>query len=195
MDKNSHIIHGDIIKTEKEQMLILKSDASTYKISQNSFIKLDLSESDIIQSEIAWGTSVINFTRDAIKNKKIEALKIKTKSASLAVRGTTLFAHVEKNGELTTSVNHGHVESSQEGNEIIDIRDGQSIMLSAKKGGESATALGFEKHINWNLDSNSEDLSHPEALFSSIRQKWEDYKKENEMKWDAYKRDMDNKWK
>ncbi len=190
------LIDGDIIRTGKKDLIILKSQASTYKVSPMSFIKLDLREKELINSELAWGTVVINFTKSAIKNHKSKALKIKTKSASLAVRGTKLFTFVEKNGETTTSVEHGHVDSYEKNNDqATTIRDGQSVMLSSTKRSSKVKKLGFEKYINWSLDKTSESLDHPTELFDSIRQQWENYKKESQKSWDSYKEGMNKKWK
>ncbi len=199
--KNTRFQHNDIIKTRKNELLIMKSQASTYKITPHSFVKLDLSVSEIIQSEVAWGSVVVHFAKDLLSEsnnesskKEIVELKIKTKSASLGVRGTTLFTYVEKSGETTTSVEHGHVNLAQK-EQSIDIRDGQSLMVSGVVKNKKAESLGFEKHINWSLDEKGGKLDHPAQLFESIQKKWDDYKQENQKTWESYKDGMNKKWR
>lgn len=185
----------DIIKTGARDLLIIKSKASTYKISPNSFIKLDLREPAVINSQLAWGTVVVHFARKKVEKNKVLALRIKTKTASMAVRGTTLFTNVEKNGDTTTSVEHGHVDARPlNSTKETQVRDGKSVMISNETKLAHAKPQGFEHYINWSLDPSAKNLNHPDALFSSIRKQWEDYKKENQKTWDDYTNSMKHRW-
>lgn len=198
LDKSTSLINGDIIRTEEKELVILKTPASTYKISEKTFLKLDLKEPQIIQSHLAWGSVVVQFSKNMLKGNAKEGekkLNIKTKAVSIGVRGTTLFANAIKNGGTTTSVEHGNVELGESKKKAVPVTDGQSVMASGSNALKEAKPLGFEKHINWKLSGKSSELEHPAALFKSIQKKWDNYKKENKKTWDSFKGDMNKGWK
>lgn len=191
------VINGDIIRTDLDDLVIIKSKASTYKVSPKSMIKFSFENPFIINSNIAWGTVVINFSKEMIEKSKgrNKELKFQTKNNSFGVRGTKLFTHVNQKGEVTTSVEHGHVVRLKEHNLAeLHIHDGQSVMLNKNRENQKAKKIGFEKDINWNIANTSENLNHPSRLFKAIQFKWDSYKKENAKKWNSYTKDMQTKW-
>jgi hypothetical protein len=188
-------------------LAIIKTSASTVKISEHSTYILDLREPEILSGTLSKGALVVQFLKSKLmkKLKKEESgtlssskiLKIKTRSAAIAVRGTKFFTYSGiKTGSILT-VESGTVDfKGKRQDKVIAINKNTSSMTNEEKMALKPRKFGFEKGINWSFGSSTEEenLSHDPKLYSQLEKVWENYKKEQVEQWNEQKKDMNNKW-
>lgn len=194
--KDMKVFNNDIIVTGESGLVIVKSKASTYKISKNSHLKLDLSVKEIINSNIIYGSVVVEFMKKNLEASKGKTLNINTRSASFGVRGTKFFTYVDpKNKNSVLSVEHGKVafKGSNSKEERL-VRKNKSSMTNINNKDLKPRTFGFEKKINWNLSDKKGTLKHKKGLFLALSKTWNKYKDENTKKWKKNSDNMDNLW-
>ena len=196
LSKGMKVFNGDTIVTGESGLVIVKSKASTYKISKNSHLKLDLRVKEIINSNIIYGSVVVEFMKENLDVSKGKTLKIKTRSASFGVRGTKFFTYVDsKNKNSVLSVEHGKVafKGANSKKERL-VRKNKSSMTNKNDKDLKPRKFGFEKQINWNLSEKKGSLKHKKGLFLALSKTWNKYKDENTKKWKKNTDNMNNLW-
>lgn len=187
---------GDLIKTSENSLVIIKSSASTLKISSNSVMKLNFDNPEVINSDILIGTAVIRFLNKKLRPSTKEMMTVKTPTASLGVRGTRFFTFVgKKKNNVILSVDNGIVAfaGTNTNNEVL-VRKNSSSMVNMKSNILKSRKFGFEKLINWSVDDRSEDLKHDGSLSSSLEKTWVKYKNENAKIWKKHTKENENLW-
>ncbi len=196
LKKGLTLLHGDKIMTGDSGLVIIKSRASTYKISKNSYLILDLKTEEIINSNINYGSAVIEFARRKLVKSVGKTLTVKTRTAAFGVRGTKFFSYVDKkNKNSILSVEHGKVafKGSASKKETL-VKKNKSSMTNIKKKHLESKRFGFENKINWNLSSSKGKLSQNKKLFSELEKTWKRHKHDQAKKWNKQKNDMKSRW-
>lgn len=196
LSKNMVLKHDDTVVTGDRGLVVLKSKASTYKVSRNSRLVLDLNTKEIVNSNLDYGSVVVEFLKDNLSESKGQPLNIKTVSSSFGVRGTKFFSYVDRrNKNSVLSVERGEVafKGVKATNETL-VGGRKSSMTNVKSEQITPRSFGFENEINWNLSSRGGPLSHSDKLFSSLDEAWQEYKNEKAQAWKKRNEDMDSVW-
>jgi hypothetical protein len=197
--KNDLIQKNDIIKIGPSSLAVLSLTNATIKLEENSQIKLDDNQLAYDTNiEIEFGTLVINKIKNHLKNHLKNQIKsklhIKTKYASMGIRGTTFFVYQGKQPQTTLSVQEGEVEyMAQNSKDLIAVSDNMSVMNNIEIKNLKPRIFGFEKKINFNLDP-SKNLNSSDDLKNTIEESWNNYKNEQEHQWNQKKLDENNTW-
>jgi hypothetical protein len=197
INTDTDLKNEDLVVTGKDGLVIVKSKASTYKISRNSELQIDLNTKEIINSNINYGSVVVDFISDRLYKSRGETLQITSKSAAFGVRGTKFFSYVDREHQHSVlSVEHGSV-SFKGTNSALEtiVKNNKSSITNIKNKQLEAKNFGFENEINWNLSARKGALVQSDELFSALDKTWSKYKNENEKSWDKRSDEMESLWK
>ena len=186
---------GDFIITGDKSFAIVRSKASVYKISSNSKVKLLLETPEIINSDVRFGSIVVEFFKNKLSKSIGKQLTVKSKTSVSGVRGTTFFTYVDKKTNSSTlSVMKGAVDfRGSNSKENILVGKGSSSMTNKKLRALKSRELGFESKINWNVTGKG-NMNHQDGLYSAIEKTWEKHKYEQVKKWNKRSEEMENLW-
>lgn len=179
---------GDIIETEAGALAILKFPNETVKVNEkSSFQVLEInSKNDLFA--VSKGAVIVNKIKKSIldnlnNNEKNVPLIIKTKYASIGVRGTTFFLYQGEKDQTVLSVKEGTVAFKADASEHdVFVKKDNSSMTNEENKNLKAQKFGFEDKINYALDPK-EKLESSSDLYSAIEQAWGKYKKDQEALW------------
>jgi hypothetical protein len=190
------LMHGDIVVTGKSGLVVIKSLASTYKVSRKSELKLDLKTKEIINSKINYGSVVVEFLKHKLKKSKGKRLMVKSKTAVFGVRGTKFFSYVDPENENSIlSVEHGAVSfKGKKSEDETLVKMNSSSMTNKKMKSIKQRKFGFEDKINWNVEDTGRSLKHKKGLFIALSETWNKYKNENAKTWKKNTDEMENLW-
>lgn len=168
---------GDTIETQKNAIAIVKlTDKTVIKISELTKIQVKelLTGNSPTTLELKEGSSFFQVER-SLSNTQNKLL-IKTRTASLGVRGTTFFAAVSntKNSSDTwMCVKEGEVvASSLNTRESKVVKTGEGIKISAEDKLQEPRFLPWTKGLNWELNYENSDNEIENKL--NIREAYED---------------------
>ena len=132
-------------------------------------------------------------TRKADGNK---TLTIKTRSASIAVRGTKFFTYNSLSSGSILTVEHGVVDfKGNKQKEYTKLEKDMSSLTNANLEILKPRKFGFENHINWEVDDyENNKLEHHEKLYSKLENIWKNYKDEQVKVWNDQKNEMQDIW-
>ena len=125
-----------------------------------------------------------------------KTLTIKTKIASIGVRGTKFFTYSGIKSGSIVSVENGVVdfkgskqkESVKLGEKTSSLTNEQKMVLKPRK-------FNFENKINWNVENREgKTLEHDEQLYFQLENIWKIYKDEQAEAWKNQKSEMEDKW-
>lgn len=182
------------IVTYSNSLVVIKSKTKTNKIESDS--KIDFMESeDISHIDIKQGTFLSNFLNSNKSNKS--RLIIKSRTASLGVRGTTFAFYADKNSDKNfLSVKEGVVSyQAKNSNQDVEVSRDNSVTLNERLQNLKPNSYEFQKYINWNLEDTSQPMDQPKSLYTSFNKVWSEYKKEQEFLWENRNKEMNDKWK
>lgn len=198
--KKMKLKSGDIITSGKRSMAIVKSKFATIKVMQKSRILLDFPKNKELDATIDKGGAVVKFIRKLKTSNREkrpeEQVTVRTRTASMGVRGTTFMAFVGKDENSILSVKKGLVKfqgnASQKGLEVA-----KNLSTMTNKNSQTITQknYGIVNKVNWEMDDMSKDLFQSNKLFSHLDKVWKNYKHAQEVKWSDYKGTQDKKWK
>lgn len=182
------------IETAAKSLVLIKSATKTNKIDENSKIDFMDSQNESVV-DIKQGTFLSSFNNPK-KNSKSK-LKIKSRTASMGVRGTTFMFYADKaNKKNFLAVNEGIVSYRGENSkEEINVSMNNSITVNEKLQNLSPGQYEFQNYINWSLTETDAQLSQPQELYKSFEKIWSEHKKEQEFLWKNRNEDMNKKWK
>ncbi len=195
LKKGMKIYPGNIIILDKGSLSIIKFPMQTMKILESTEIKIDSLKIDDSKFKLSIGGIIVEQTKQKLKDmNNNSALKIKTPSASLGIRGTTFLAYAGEKKQTVLSVNEGSVHflgnlSSQE----VAVPPQTSMMTNDEEKNIRPRAFGFEKDINFNLNHTS-NIEMKSDLFSKIEKEWQAYAKEEEYRWEEHKKNDESVW-
>ncbi|MCR9204971.1 MAG: FecR family protein, partial [Halobacteriovoraceae bacterium] len=184
---------GDVIQTGASGLAIIKSPELTIKVIKDSRIKLYFKKGDKTSAWVSKGGAVFNLLKSKIKPTE-DRLQVRTKSASLGVRGTVFMAYSGKEENSILSVKSGKVSFQGYSSEkALLVGSDSSALTNKDKENLRPRNFGLIKRINWNFDTNK-DLKQSEEFFSYADKVWMAYKKEQEVRWKNYKKEQEDVW-
>ena len=197
------LIDQDKIRVGKKSLAIVKSRASTVKISELSTYILDLSEPEILSGTLSKGALVVQFLRSKLskikKTKKSgpeKTLTIKTRTASIGVRGTKFFTYSGASSGSILTVEHGVVDfKGNKQKKFTQLEKDMSSLTNENSEVLRPRKFGYENKINWEIDdSENGKLEHDKELYSQLEKLWKMYKEEQVKAWKEQKTNMNAKW-
>jgi TPR repeat protein len=176
------LIANDRLITGPKSVVVLafgEGFASRMKITQNSDVLLKGTSADKENNNIDTqnffiflGNMVVKYIN---KNRRKRGLKVRSKMASLAVRGTEFFVHVSKDGQTLMAVKSGVVlVKHSKSTTGIPLVAEEGVLFGKDGGSGKLTPPAWYKSINWNLKEATEDiekLMHSKELESKIKDK------------------------
>lgn len=166
---------GETIQTMANALAVIKlNDKSTIKLDSKSKIKVSqiVSKLQPTEVELSIGSAFFNVLRKKQTQKKsedLEKFKVKTRTAAMAVRGTTFFvAALDKAKSYDTwmCVKEGRVLAmkSKHGKSVL-VKTGEGIKIATREKIESPRPLPWTQGLNWELDiekdiTNKVDISN-----------------------------------
>jgi len=158
--KSDTIHQGDRIKTSSSSLVLLKfSTGTTLKINQNSQIEISL-------LQISSNSTLISLIKGSTffkKNPKVKGkLNVKTKFASMAVRGTQFFVSYGKKSidDIFMCVNKGSVWVASGQKRRALVNQGEGVNISSNKLISKPTFLPWTKDLNWSLNPKDKTLEN-----------------------------------
>lgn len=175
--KNIELKLSDSIVTKKNAIAIVKlSDLSIIKINENSSIKITnlLDNKSPTTIELNEGSSF--FKVDKSRKTNTDKLLIKTRTASLGVRGTTFFTAVlntKTESDTWMCVEEGEVVAKNiNTRESKVVKTGEGLKISTEAKLQNPRFLPWTKGLNWELDYKNSDKDIENKL--NIRDAYED---------------------
>ncbi len=155
LKKDDTLSDGDMLKTGEKSVVLVKFDeGSTIKLNEKSEVKVNLSQTKGKKSLFSMlrGTSFFKLDPEA-KAK----LGVKTKRASLAVRGTEFFVAIMDNDDFMC-VRKGAVLVQDKAKKRVLVKEGQGVSIG--KAVSKPSFLPWTEGLNWKLDSKEGDLEN-----------------------------------
>lgn len=158
--KGDFLIAKDLIETTSKGLVIVgfgDNYASRMKIGPNSKIVLegkDLDADDNNEEKtfffVKAGNILVNYiNKDKQKNK----LKVRTRSASMAVRGTEFFVHATPDGQVLTAVREGVILAKHNDKTSgIPLTMEEGVVFTEDGGSGKLNPPSWYKEINWELN-------------------------------------------
>lgn len=168
--KGDFLLAGDIIETKAKSLLILgfgESYRSRMKVGPLGSLTLEgkqLDKDDNSEEKTFFFLKVGNILVNYInKNKDKNRLKVRTKNASMGIRGTEFFINTTEAQETLVAVKSGVVLAKHNSKKTgVPLSSEEGVVFTSDGASEMLTPPKWYKHINWNLDSTTKDI---EKLF------------------------------
>ena len=160
---------GDLIETKENSLILIKFETgSTLKINANSKVEVQKIEKKTKKSLISLLKGSSFFRLDPkVKGK----LNIKTKNASVGVRGTEFFVSYSKNDSVFTCVHKGSIWVSADQNKMkmkaTIVKEGEGLSVSKDERVSKPRFLPWTKNLNWSLDPSDKDLENSAKIDES----------------------------
>lgn len=171
---NQKVAAGETVKTGKGATAILTTDdTSQLKLKENTELQL----SDPAKNEV-----FLQFGAVFSKIKKAEEthFKVKTKTATMGVRGTqfyTSYGEGEKQkDDVWMCVNEGLVAVESENQKPVLVKEGMGIYAPPRRAVSEPKPFGWTKDLNWNMDpakGDVEDHTKIKAAYDLIKQNYD----------------------
>ncbi len=170
LKKSDIVKQGDIIKTGKSSLVLIKFDTgATIKVNQNSELKISIYRPKSKQTLVSLIKGSSFFKKDPKVNGK---LNVKTRLATMAVRGTQFFVSYGKDlkDDVFMCVNKGSVLVSSDNKKGTIVKEGEGVNISSKRQVSRPRFLPWTKDLNWNLNPKDKNLENS----ASIEEKYGD---------------------
>tara|TARA_Y100000296_G_C5165666_1_gene254426 strand:- start:1543 stop:2229 length:687 start_codon:yes stop_codon:yes gene_type:complete len=160
LTRSSVIEQNDIISTKENSLVLLKlSSGATIKIAQNSSLKIAVYKPKSNQTLIHLLKGSSFFKKDPqVKGK----LNVKTRVASMGVRGTQFFVSYgkDKKDDVFMCVNKGSVWVSSDKKKAIIVNEGEGVNINSKRKISRPKFLPWTKNLNWSLNPSAKNLEN-----------------------------------
>tara|TARA_R110000868_G_scaffold25366_2_gene98855 strand:+ start:666 stop:1322 length:657 start_codon:yes stop_codon:yes gene_type:complete len=164
--KGSQLETGTRVHVGEKGLVVLKgSDGSVVKLEENSSLEItkmaptSKSNDETIYS-IVKGSGFFNFPKNP--NKKST---VRTRTASMGVRGTEFFVAHGKTSDVWMCVNEGLVAvTSKKVENPVLVKAGEGIKLSGGVDISDPKALPWTRKLNWKLDPALGDLANTVSI-------------------------------
>jgi hypothetical protein len=195
VQKGAVLISGDTIKTGSRSLAIVKSPRTSFKIMQNSQMTLVFKKNGKQVVDLQRGGALIKLNKSLKKSLSSDALTVRTKTASVGVRGTTFMTYSGKENQSILSVKEGLVDfKGQQSGKAVKVGAKKSTMTNKNNQNLKPRSFGLQSKINWSFDPK-DDLSQPKEFFTHTERIWSKYKEEQEFIWNNYKKEQNDTWK
>ena len=198
LKKGEEIFHGDTIVTQKKSVALVKlvnKDAtvtSVVKILQNSKMRLKMLR-DVASANVSIGGLIVHVTNKLKTEDDRVKFKLRTRTASLGVRGTKFFSCYGPEHSTVTTVDEGVVRIKGKGSNRLSLKAGMGTSTNSKGRLIKPRELKLRKIINWNMNNETGSLFQDLAVFKEINKAWSKYKDEQEFRYKEYKKDLKKK--
>ena len=164
LSKDDVIKEGDIIKIGPKSLALIKfRTGSTLKLNENSEVRVNILKpsSNSTLLTLVRGSSFFK------KNPKIKGkLNVKTKTATLGVRGTQFFVSYGKKlkDDVFMCVNKGSVFVTTDNKKGTIVNEGEGVNINSQKKISRPRFLPWTKDLNWSLNPKSKKLENDAAI-------------------------------
>jgi uncharacterized protein YnzC (UPF0291/DUF896 family) len=176
------VFPDDLIYVRKNAWLVLKFGfGSKIKVNSDTIIRVNDLKKKIEQFD---PTKINTFTLEAgsvyvdyQNNSQEISMKIKTRSASMGVRGTEFIAAVDNERQaFKVAVNHGLVEvGNTNGGDVVLVGDNSGTTVNFKGKAENPKNHNWVKNIHWDVEEIS--VNNPDNYETAYKEKFEEVKK------------------
>lgn len=164
--KGDFLIGKDLVETSASGLVILgfgENYASRMKVGPNSKLELEgkiLDPDDNNEEKTQFFLKVGNILVDYInKDKQKNKLKVRTKSASMAVRGTEFFIHATPDGQTLVAVRSGVVLAKHNDKVAgIPLTSEEGVVFTNDGGSGKLNPPSWYKEINWELNDFNQKI-------------------------------------
>ncbi len=170
LTKVSVIKEGDLIKTGAKSLALIKfNSGSTIKINENSEVKVSVLKPANNNTLLSLIKGSSFFKKDPKLSGK---LNVKTKTATLGVRGTEFFVSYGKKlkDDVFMCVNEGSVFVTTDNKKGTIVKEGEGVNISSSKKISRPKFLPWTKDLNWSLNPKTKNLEND----ASIEEKYGD---------------------
>lgn len=195
MKKGAVVKTGDVIKTGSDGLAIIKNDLMTIKLTKNSLLKLNFRSNGRVSARVTRGGAIFKVMKNKLSKKDdLYRLKVRTKSASVGVRGTTFMVYNGEQKNSMTMVKEGIVDFQGYGsNFAVAVNSDKTAMTNQEKKNLKPRNLGLAQKVNWELDTKKQ-LRQSDEFYAHAEKLWQAYKKEQEIQWKNYKKEQQDLW-
>ncbi len=173
--KGDFLIAKDLLKTKNKSMVILgfgEGYVSRLKLGESSELNIDgiaQDPDDKFEEKSYFSLNVGNILVNYLNKKKDKnRLKVKTKTASMGVRGTEFFIHATQDGQTLVAVKSGVVLAKHKDKNIgIPLTSKEGVVFNEDGSSAKLNPPSWYKEINWDVNSSGkklEDLMHSEGI-------------------------------
>lgn len=153
--KGSIVKDGDQLKTQSGSLLLAKFDeGSTIKMNEQSEVKVSLSQSKGKKSLFGLIRGTSFFKLDPSAKAK---MGVKTKKASMAVRGTEFFVAIMEKDDFMC-VKEGRVLVQDKNKKRVTVKEGQGVSIGSSV--SKPSFLPWTANLNWKLNPKDKDLEN-----------------------------------
>ncbi len=153
----TQINNKDTISTKKKSLTIIEfKDGSKIKLSEKSKLVISNYLADKRDVNLKEGNGFFNIIKSKVSKK--ENFSVKTKTASLGVRGTTFFVSYGislNNDDTWICVNEGQVDVTAKSTTVL-VNAGQGVQVVKGKSPSNPAPLPWTKKLNWNFNSKKD---------------------------------------
>ncbi len=195
VQKGTILKSGDTIRTGDRSLAVVKSPRTSFKLIQNSEMTLVFKRNGKQVVDLERGGALIKLNKSLKKALSSDALTVRTKTASVGVRGTTFMTYSGKENQSILSVKEGLVDfKGQRSGKAVKVGAKKSTMTNKNNKNLKPRSFGLQSKINWSFDPK-DDLSQPKEFFTHTERLWSKYKEEQEFIWKNYKKEQNDTWK
>lgn len=160
LSRSTIVKQGDTIKTAPSSLILIKfATGSTLKVNQSSELKVSILKPKANATLI----TLIKGSTFFKKNPKVKGkLNVKTKYATMAVRGTQFFVSYgnKSKDDIFMCVNNGTVLVTSSTNKGKLVHSGEGVSISNEKKISKPIFLPWTKDLNWSLDPQNKNLEN-----------------------------------
>ncbi len=164
--KGDFLLAGDIVSSKGDGLVILgfgEGYRSRMKVGPMTNLTLEGKKADVDDKNeektfffLKVGNILVNYIN---KNKDKNRLKVKTKSASMGIRGTEFFIHTTEDGETLVAVRSGVVLAKHNDKKTgIPLTSEEGVVFTMEGASSMLTPPDWYKHINWELNDLSKEM-------------------------------------
>ena len=158
--KGQRFINKSLIETGPGALAVISlTDGSKIKLNESSKIVVSVTSSKPTKVGIFKGSSFFNVLKSKIT--KHDKFIVKTRNASLGVRGTEFFVSYgkESSGDAWMCVNEGLVTVTPKENRLsVKVKAGEGVQIQDTKSVTEPKPLPWTRNLNWKFDSKEGDL-------------------------------------
>jgi len=163
---------GDIVRTRKGSLAILSLEGgSKLKLNPDSAVTIKSTQKNNEEVFLNKGSAFINVLKSKLKKSAKPKFRLKTKTVSMGVRGTSFFASYGKTQnkkvrkDIWMCVNEGLVEVvNQKSKQKVQVKAGEGIKVEKGDKISEPKPLEWTKKLNWNMDEAKGDLENKVSI-------------------------------
>lgn len=164
VQKGAILKSGDTIRTGDRSLAVVKSPRTSFKLIQNSEMTLVFKRNGKQVVDLERGDALIKLNKSLKKALSSDALTVRTKTASVGVRGTTFMTYSGKENQSILSVKEGLVDfKDQKSGKAVKVGAKKSTMTNKNNKNLKPRSFGLQSKINWSFDPK-DDLSQPKEF-------------------------------